>query len=93
MSKVLVRLDALEVTVKEIVDKKKPSETDLSKDQSGAKKDNSATVDKDADPKIKSTLVEPTPATRKDRISSSNPPINVTEDKNQDNKTREEDSS
>ncbi|KAM0933865.1 hypothetical protein DsansV1_C34g0226101 [Dioscorea sansibarensis] len=93
LSKVLVRLDALEVTVKEIVDKKKPSETDLSKDQSGAIKDNSATVDKDPDPKIKSTLVEPTPATRKDMISSSNPPISVTEDKNQDNKTREEDSS
>lgn len=93
MSKVLVRLDALEDTVKEIVDSKKPSETDLSKDQSVAKKDNSATVDKDPDPKIKSKLAEPTPANRKDMISSSSPPINVTEDKDQDNKTREKGSS
>ncbi|KAH7671876.1 hypothetical protein IHE45_09G016700 [Dioscorea alata] len=94
LSKVLVRLDALEETVKEIVDSKKPSETDLSKDQSTAKKDKSATVDKDPDLKIKSKLVEPTPATRKDMISSSSPPINVTEeDKDQDNNTREKGSS
>ena len=78
MVNVIVRLDALEETVKEIVDSKKPSET----------------VDKDPDPKIKSNLVEPTPAARRDMISSSSPPIGVKEeDKNPENKTREQDSS
>ncbi|KAJ0984306.1 hypothetical protein J5N97_002662 [Dioscorea zingiberensis] len=93
LSNVLVRLDTLEETVREIVDNKKISGTDSSEAQHGDKKENSTTVDNNSDPKSKFKLVEPTSDSRKETISSVSPPVNVIEDKNQDMKTGEKKSS
>ncbi|XP_072969822.1 uncharacterized protein [Typha angustifolia] len=78
LSKVIVRLDALEEVIKDIVDeKKKTPPSNLSTDQEIRRKEAVAPTDKSGDPKNNSTTGEHRTNKSNESISGSHPPTKV----------------